>query len=251
MIYRTLLIDDEAPARMRLRELLKKYPFVSIIGEATNGNEAVQKIQELLPDLIFLDIRMPGKDGFEVLQNIENAPYIIFCTAYDQYAIQAFETNSIGYLLKPVKADNLDKALTKMQNLGKTASHTEILQIVNGMLQQKQVAQPTSFPVKVGDRIVFIKLEDISFFMASSKYVEIHTRLGKHYDLDQSLNYLEDKLPPNFVRVHRSSIININLIKEVRKYMASKYSIKLDDINQTCIISGRNYIEALRQFTSV
>lgn len=251
MIFRTLLIDDEAPARMRLRELLKKYPFISIVGEASNGNEAVQKIEEYRPDLIFLDIRMPGKDGFEVLQNIDNAPYIIFCTAYDQYAIQAFETNSIGYLLKPVKDESLEKALIKLQNLGGTTSHSEVLQLVNEMLKQKMVAQPTSFPVKVGDRTVFIKLEDVSYFMASNKYVEIHTRLGKHYNLDQSLNYLEEKLPPNFLRVHRSTIININLIKEVRRYMASKYAIKLDDFNQTCIISGRNYLDALRPVIQV
>lgn len=252
MVYQTILIDDEAPARIRLRELLKDHTsLVSIVDEATNGIEAVSKINELVPDLIFLDIQMPGKDGFEVLQCLSYVPNIIFCTAYDKYAIQAFETNSIGYLLKPVKAESLAKALIKLQNFGVKTSRSEISQLVNEILQQKQLVQPTSFPVKVGDRIVFIKLEDISYFTASSKYVEIHTRQGKHYDLDQSLSYLEGKLPPNFLRIHRATIINVNLIKEVRKYMASKYSIKLDDIHQTSIVSGRNYLEAIRQVIQV
>jgi len=246
------LIDDEAPARTRLKELLKQHnSHITIVGEAVDGIEAVQKINELHPDLLFLDICMPGMDGFEVLKNISPVPYVIFCTAFDQYAIKAFETNSIGYLLKPVKAENLDKAIEKLLKLEVPSKQVEVIRIVNEMLLQKQNIQPTSFPVKVGDRIDFIKLEDISYFMASSKYVEIHTKHGKCYNIEHSLNYLEEKLPANFMRVHRATIVNSYFIKEIKKYVASKFIIKLEDMDQSSIITGRNYTESIRKIMVV
>jgi two-component system LytT family response regulator len=251
-LFRTILIDDEEPARIRLKELLNDYTdTITIIGEAKNGDEAVSLINTLHPDLIFLDIQMPGKDGFEVIQSIEKVPYIIFCTAFDQYALKAFETNSIDYLVKPVGKERIAKSMIKLQSLGDKTDHSAVLHMVEEMMSTRKPEPLTSFPVKVGDKVVFIKLEEISFFEAKDKYVELHTFEGKQFILDQSLNYLEEKLPSFFLRVHRAIIINTCLIQEIRKYLGSKYCIYLKDKLLSRIISGRNYNDSLKMLMNV
>jgi two-component system, LytTR family, response regulator len=246
--YRTLIIDDEEPARIRLKQLLGDHAeLIEIIGEAANGIEAVAQIQLLKPDLIFLDILMPGMDGFQVIQSLDVVPYIVFCTAFDHYALQAFETNSIDYLIKPVRAERLALALGKIRNLAKKSDYVDVLKLVEEMINSRQREPLTSLPVKVGERVIFLKLEDISYLEAKDKYVELITRQGKRFTLDQSLNYLEEKLPQQFQRVQRAVIINIHLIKEIRRYLGSKYTIVLDDIDQTRIVSGRNYTETIKQ----
>jgi two-component system, LytTR family, response regulator len=246
--YRTLIIDDEEPARIRLKQLLGDHAeLIEIIGEAANGIEAVAQIQLLKPDLIFLDILMPGMDGFQVIQSLDEVPYIVFCTAFDHYALQAFETNSIDYLIKPVRAERLALALGKIRNLSRKSDYVDVLKLVEEMISSRQREPLTSLPVKVGERVIFLKLEDISYLEAKDKYVELITRQGKRFTLDQSLNYLEEKLPQQFRRVQRAVIINIHLIKEIRRYLGSKYTIVLDDIDQTRIVSGRNYTDTIKQ----
>jgi len=246
--YRTLIVDDEEPARIRLIQLLSKYhEMISIIGEAVNGIQAVEMINSLKPDIVFLDIRMPGKDGFEVIQSLQNVPYLIFCTAFDHYALQAFETNSIDYIVKPVKPERLAVTLEKIKNLSRNNDYSQILKWVEETIASQKKETVSSFPIKVGDRVIFIKTEDIAYFEANEKYVELNNRQGKKHLLDQSLSYLEGKLPGNFLRVHRAIIINTLLIKEIRRYMGSKYSIILNDMLQSHIISGRSYVEKVKE----
>lgn len=250
--YRTLIVDDEEPARIRLIQLLAGYEKTfTIIGEAVNGIEAVEMINFLKPDIVFLDISMPGRDGFEVIKNLHKVPYIIFCTAYDQYALQAFETNSVDYLVKPVKPERLAITLEKVRRLGSNNDYSQILNWVEEKIESKKKEIVTSFPVKVGDRVIFIKTDDISYFEANEKYVELFTRHGKKYLLDQSLSYLEGKLPGNFLRVHRAIIVNTLLIKEIRRYVGSNYSIILNDMHQSRIISGRYYSEKVKELLNL
>lgn len=250
--YRTLIVDDEEPARIRLIQLLNEYQeTISIIGEAVNGIEAVEMINSLKPDIVFLDISMPGKDGFEVIKSLHNVPYLIFCTAYDHYALQAFETNSIDYIVKPVRPERLSITLDKVRKLSGNNDYSQILNWVEETIALRQKEVVTSFPVKVGDRVIFIKTEDISYFEANEKYVELNNRQGKKYILDQSLSYMEGKLPGHFIRVHRGIIINTLLIKEIRRYMGSKYTIVLNDMLQSHIITGRYYSEKVKELLNL
>jgi two-component system, LytTR family, response regulator len=250
--YRTLIVDDEEPARIRLIQLLSPYQeMISIVGEAVNGIEAVEMINFLKPDIVFLDIRMPGKDGFEVIQCLQNVPYLIFCTAFDHYALQAFETNSIDYIVKPVKPERLAITLGKVKNLNRNNDYSQVLHWVEETMALRKRETVTSFPVKVGDRVIFIKTDDISYFEANEKYVELNNRQGKKHILDQSLSYLEGKLPGHFLRVHRSIIVNTLLINEIRRYMGSKYTIILNDMPQSHLVSGRAYSEKVKELLDV
>ncbi len=246
-IYKTLLIDDEALARERLKKLL--LPFadkIEIMGEARNGNQAIEMIENMKPDLIFLDIQMPGKSGFEVLQEIHHQPMVIFCTAHDEYALQAFETSSIDYLLKPVKENRLAKSIEKLHLL-KTDNNQSVLEdFLSQQVKQISKKKISSIPVKIADRVIFVGLDDISHFTAEDKYVSIHTSSGKEYVIDHSLQYLSDKLDEKFVRIQRSCIVNISYIKEIKRYLGGRYVLKLNNQKTSKIISGRNYQEQIK-----
>lgn len=245
--YKTLLIDDEALARERLNKLLLPYADkIEIMGEARNGNQAIEMIENMKPDLIFLDIQMPGKSGFEVLQEINHQPMIIFCTAHDEYALQAFETSSIDYLLKPVKEDRLEKSIEKLHLL-KTDNNQSVLEdFLSQQVKQISKKEISSIPVKIADRVIFVGLDDISHFTAEDKYVSIHTASGKEYVIDHSLNYLSEKLNEKFVRIQRSCIVNVSYIKEIKRYMGGRYVLKLNNQKTSKIISGRNYQDQIK-----
>ncbi len=246
--YTTLLIDDEALARERLKKLLLPYADkIEIIGEARNGNHAIEQIDSLKPDVIFLDIQMPGKSGFEVLQEIHHQPIVIFCTAHDEYALQAFETSSIAYLLKPVKEDRLEKSIEKLHLFKTENKQIELENFLSKQLKQIAKKELNSIPVKIADRVIFVALDDISHFTAEDKYVSIHTSAGKEYLIDHSLNYLDEKLDENFVRIQRSCIVNVSYIKEIKRYMGGRYVLKLNNLKNSKIISGRNYHEQIKQ----
>ncbi len=247
-LFTTLLIDDEPPARKRLTRLLKKYPEVfDIIGEAENGSQAQEKITELKPDLIFLDIEMPGLTGFQLLEKLEVVPFVIFCTAYDEYALKAFETSSIDYLLKPVLEERLEKTIEKLQKFGNNQSTQQLLEVIKDLSIKKETKTVTSITVKQGDKILFVKLEDIIYLEADEKYVMLNTNRG-NYLVSQSLAQLEQKLPDYFLRVNRGVVINTNYVEEVEKYFNSKYIIKLQNKGLTTITSGRAYISQIKKW---
>lgn len=245
--YRTLIADDEQPARDRLKKLLSEHSDkVELIGEAQNGLECSEMIDRLKPDLVFLDIQMPGLTGFEVLQQTSHSPVVIFCTAYDEFALQAFETNSIDYIVKPVKAERILKSIEKLDSLKQHSDKQELLRIVENYISQTPKKEITSIPVKLGDRMLFVKIEDVSYFSAEEKYVTIYSKDGKTYLSDIPLKSLEEKLGEAFLRIHRSLLVNVNRIKEINKHYGSRFVIKMEDNNQSKLLSGRGFYEQVK-----
>lgn len=252
-MYKTLLIDDEQIALGRLKRLLSHFEGVfELMGEALNGHEGIQKIESLKPDLIFLDIEMPLMTGFEMLSRLTYMPLVVFVTAYDQYAIKAFEENSIDYLLKPVEKDRLAKTIEKLKTLkpeqGKSLTHESLLQLIGQMTPKKEIH---SISVKSGEKILFIPLTDISFFQAEDKYVLLNTIDSKQYIMNYTISSLEEKLPSSFIRISRSTIVNTARIKELERYFSGKYLVIMNDQKQSKIESGTTYQENLKRLMEI
>lgn len=245
--YRAIVIDDEPAARRLMKNLLQEYSqVVSIIAEAGNGREAIQKIEELKPDLIFLDIQMPDLTGFEVLEKLQHKPNIIFTTAYEQYAIKAFETFSIDYLLKPIKEDRLGQSIDKLKQFGRL-NYTIDVGGLQDIIRQFQAPQKaTALPIKTGDRITLLRFENIAYLEAQDKYVFVFTTDGQKYLTDQSLTSLMEKLPAQFYRIQKSYIINKDRIREMHRHFHGRFLFILDDKSGTRLTSGRTYHDAIR-----
>jgi len=250
--YCTLIADDEQPARDRLKKLLAEHTDkIELIGEAQNGIECREMIDRLKPDLVFLDIQMPGLNGFEVLQQTSHSPVVIFCTAYDEFALKAFETNSIDYIVKPIKAERIQKSIEKLDTLKRNSDKQNLLRIIDSYMSQTPKKEITSIPVKLGDRMLFVRIEDVVYFSAEEKYVTIHAKDGKTFLCDFPLKSLEDKLSDKFIRIHRSLLANISRIKEIDKHFSSRYVVKMDDAGQTKLITGRNYCEQVKKLMEI
>lgn len=252
MTYRTIIIDDERIARQRLKRLLSAVSEqIEIIAEAKNGIEGATLINELKPDLIFLDIQMPGRTGFEMLSDLTHTPHVVFCTAYEEFALQAFNTLAIDYLVKPVEEERLELTFEKLNSkIGKSTTQqiAALLKLVNTQEGEKKIQ---SVPYKIGDRVILIKTDKITHFEAKDKYVEFYTREGKKYLSELSLKKLSTRLPENFKQFHRSLIVNTNFIKEFRKYFRGKYLLILDDQNSTRLETGRSYANTIKEYLSI
>lgn len=249
--YRTLLIDDEKLAVKRLARLLKEHEHkIEIIGEAYNGAEGLQIIETLKPDLIFLDIEMPVLNGFEMLAQLTHIPIVVFATAFEAYAIRAFEENAIDYLLKPVEKERLQLTLDKLGKMFSQTNHynRQLLQLIEQFKPKKDLI---SIPVKTGERILLIRLEEIAHFEAEDKYVYLNTADNKKYLIDYTLASLEEKLPVQFIRTSRSTIINRTYIKEIQKYFSGRYVMLLNDKAQTKITSGLSYADNVRSLLEI
>ncbi|MFK8059063.1 MAG: LytR/AlgR family response regulator transcription factor [Polaribacter sp.] len=246
--YRTIIIDDEAPARIGLTNLLKSFPeTIKIIDVAKNGIEGAEKIEKHKPDVIFLDIEMPGCTGFEMLERLTNLPIVVFCTAFDQYALEAFETNCIDYLVKPVKLERIEKTVQKLKSFHQNKTSEEILTVLKEINSKKEVKKMTSITVKKDNKLIFIKLKDVSFFESDANYVKINTTSGSYLSSETIAN-LETKLPDNFIRIHRGIIINKNYVNDIQKYFNSRFIITLNDKKMTSITSGRSYNEIIKDW---
>lgn len=249
---KTIIIDDEPLARMRLQKLISDYPKTfEIVGEAENGEEAVEKINILRPELLFLDIQMPVLDGFEVLKQLDYSPKVIFCTAFDEFALQAFDSHCIDYLVKPLTKERFAKTVEKLIQFNGNDTEINLQKLIQQFPNINKKAEATTLPVKVGDRVIFVRLDEVSYFKADEKYVSIITKHSKSYILDTSLKQLEEKLPANFIRVHKSYIINKNLVKEIRKHFNNRFILILDDYNQSKITSGRSYCQKVRELSEI
>jgi two-component system LytT family response regulator len=247
-MFRAIVVDDEPAARRLMKNLLQEHKdVVEVIAEAGNGSEALSKIEELKPDLIFLDIQMPDLTGFEVVEKLVHKPNIIFTTAYEQYAIKAFETFSIDYLLKPIKEERLEQSILKLKQFGKVNPPLDIAGLQQIILQFKAPQKATALPVKTGDRIILLKYEHIVYLEAQDKYVFIFTIGGHKHLTDQSLSVLSEKLPPQFFRIQKSYIINKDRIKEMHRHFNSRYLFIMDDKAGTRLTSGRTYHDAIRE----
>ena len=249
---RTIIIDDEAIARQRLISLLQTYSQqFTIIGEARNGIEGGEMVNRLKPDLIFLDIQMPGKTGFEMLEALEYLPKVIFCTAYETFALQAFDTMALDYLVKPVEAERLQLTINKIDQSRESTATLHVKQLLDLVKQQTVKNYLHSIPHKIGDRILLIKIEKITRFVAKEKYVEFYTAKEEKYLTELSLKKLQERLPDDFVQVQRGIIVNISYVKEFRKYLRGKYILVLDDTNSTRVETGRSFADTVKGLISL
>lgn len=218
-IFNALIIDDERLARKELAGLLEEHPNVKIIGEATNADDAREKIESLAPDLIFLDIQMPGKNGFELLEELETVPYVIFTTAFDEYALKAFEVNALDYLLKPIQIDRLSDALNKISAEDETS--TPKLEDTRKLTPDDQVF------VKDGDRCWFVRLNKVRMFESDGNYIKIYFDTNKPM-VHKSLNSLVDRLDErSFFRVSRKHIINLDWVEDIETWFNGGLLVKL------------------------
>ncbi|MEM6726334.1 MAG: LytTR family DNA-binding domain-containing protein [Bacteroidota bacterium] len=241
------IIDDEQPARMLLREYLNDYPDLVIIGEANNGVDAIRVIQEFQPELVFMDIQMPGMNGFEVLNALRELPLIIFSTAYDQYALKAFEVNAVDYLLKPYTKERFAKAINKALHSG-DESLKKLQSLAENLLEDatKNTRYPAKILVQNKQKLVAIDVDQIIWINAEKDYSKLIT-LDKGYLSNYGIGQIAEKLDPElFIRVHRSSIINIHAIEEIFKYPSS-YDVKMT--NGDVVRVSRSYLDAIRKLT--
>jgi two-component system LytT family response regulator len=246
MHFRAIIVDDEELARKRLRKMLLSHESaIAVVGEAENGQDAVEKIEALHPNLIFLDIQMPGFDGFEVVRRLRFKPFIVFTTAYDEYALKAFEENSVDYLLKPIEQKRLDKAIEKLERMY-ASSKLQTDENVERLLSRLASPPLKRVQVKSGDKILLIDTDSITHFEAKDKYTFLHTVEHEHIT-ELTLAELEEKLDKLiFVRIHRSAIVNINYVREMVKWFGGKYKIRLKDKQQTELVVSRGYVDRIR-----
>ena len=246
---RVLIVDDEPLARERLRDMLKADSRIEIIAECVGGEQAIEAIQELAPDLVFLDVEMPGKDGFSVLEALDanHLPVVIFVTAYDQYAVRAFEVHALDYLLKPFDQERFDKALTRaVANIRNEKSENLTARILKTLEEMK--ARPVHLErlvIKMNGHVYFVKTEEIDWLEAEGNYVRLHAG-RESYLLRDTISALESQLDPRkFVRVHRSAIVNIDRIQELQPWFHGEYRILLGEGVQLTL--SRSYRERLHE----
>ena len=231
-----LIVDDEPLARQRLLRMIEKLAVHHVVGEAENAETALTAIEEHDPDVVLLDVRMPGKDGLTLAREISQLdcpPAIIFCTAFDQYALDAFGTTAIGYLLKPIKSEQLEEALLKAQKLNK---------VQRAAAQQTPVANKatrTHISAKTRRGIELIPLEDVRYFVADHKYVTVFHRNGEHL-LDETLKELEEEFAPRFIRIHRNALVSVKHIEAIERAAQGQHQVRLADTAQRPIISRRH-----------
>lgn len=232
---RILIVDDENLARQRLRDLIGDIGDHTVVGEALNGSEAIEKTITLKPDLLLMDIRMPVMDGLEAamhLMGINNPPQVIFTTAYDQHALEAFEVNAVDYLLKPVRKERLAAALQKA-----TPVSTKTLKQVNRAQEEPSVR--THISVHMRGRISLIPVQDIIYFIADNKYVTIRTAREQHL-IEESLVSLEEEFGDMFLRIHRGALVNTNYLKGMEKNQLGHWRVLLDGVDEKLAVSRRH-----------
>jgi two-component system LytT family response regulator len=246
-VKKCMIIDDEKIARDNIRDLLGAFSGeILIIGEACNGIEAVEKIRALSPDLIFLDVQMPGLNGFEVIRELENPPLVVFATAYDEYALSAFRANAIDYLLKPIGREDILRSVNKIRQYSDRKAEN-IKSVVEQVLAEMKTAAPmTRIKVTVGDTIRFIPLEKVMYFEADEKYTTVCSETGT-FLIETPLYELENSLPTkDFIRIHRKQIVNINHILEIKKWFDRKLRLKLRGCDKKEFVVSRNFTDKLK-----
>ncbi len=247
---RALIVDDEPLARRGVVLRLQKFRDIEVIGECEDGASAVIKILELSPDLVFLDIQMPGMDGFEVLRALprESLIPVIFLTAYEKHALQAFEANALDYLLKPIDDERFAKAIERARQL--TDSHSKVMMAerVLKLLEQNSGKYASRFVVRTGSRIQIVLTENIEWIGTAGDYMELHSS-GRSFLLRETMNILEQKLDPaQFIRIHRSRILRLGCIRELVAIGNREYVVKLTDGSEHR--SSRSYANQLEAWLS-
>ena len=247
-ILKTLIVDDESLARRGLAHRLKNISDIEIVGEAKNGREALKLIRDKSPDLVFLDIQMPGMSGFEVLQqlDVETMPVVLFLTAYDEYAVQAFEANALDYILKPIDEERLNQVLNKVRaNLNQKRALNQkrvLLELASQIsgesissfaeLEEKHIEnlvhkEPSRLAIRDGGKTTWVNQEDIEWIDAAGDYMCVQAN-GTTYIMRKTMKELENELDADFLqRIHRSTIVNVLLVTEMRSHINGEYFLKL------------------------
>jgi len=248
-----LIVDDEQPARDELAFLLKGVPDVEVVGQAKNGLEALSLIRELNPQLVFLDVQMPGLDGLGVVKKLLDkkvrGPFVVFVTAYDHYAVQAFEVNAADYLLKPIARPRLERAIAKVRRMIETAESTygRLDRLVQAF-EDRPAPQKSKLLVKSGGRLFLVNSDDIIYASIEDGVISVVTRELEGQSNFRTVEELQGNLDANiFWRVHRSYLVNINRIKEVVPWFKGSYQLKMDDRKQTEIPVSRSQTRKLRE----
>lgn len=242
-MQKVIIVDDEAPARSLIRGYLNDYPELVILEECNNGVDAVNAINNFKPSIVFLDIQMPGLNGFEVLTHLEELPHIIFSTAYDQYALQAFEVHALDYLLKPYTKKRFAQAIKRTKNVS-----TDYLSQLQNLAESLNTSNtyPENILVSSKNKLVAVQVADIIRIEAEGDYSKLVTASGNFLS-NYGISQMEQKLNPQlFIRVHRSAIININCVKEVFKHPAS-YDIVMN--NKDVVRVSRSYLDNIKKLT--
>lgn len=249
---RAFLVDDEPLALKRLSRMLTATGKIEITGTSSDPVEAVEAIQRIRPEVIFLDIQMPEMSGFDVLARLEPQPLVVFTTAHDQFALRAFEVNSIDYLLKPIEARRLEQALRKLERiqaggLERPELHSLLRQLAEGINSKSSPQYLDRVASRVGERIEFIELSRVTHFFAREKLSYAATA-NKNYVVEFTIQELEEKLDPRrFVRIHRSTIVAIKFVHELFPWFAGRMKLRLKDDRQTELDVARERVKILKE----
>ena len=248
-MLRALIVDDEKFSRVSLKKLLKPYSQIEVIGEAADGVEAIKKIEAQKPDLVFLDIQMPGLNGFEVMRSValEPKPQVVFVTAFDKYAVKAFEVNAIDYILKPIDEGRLKLTIEKISQRDKSVQE-DFEKIRKLLLSLDKFKSPLQhLPLRRGRKIVLMSPTDIHYLKSEQGVTVVVTPSGEywtHYTLTEIEGILDEQM---FFRTHRSTIINLNKIKEIVPAQSGVYDVYLSDTERTCLPLSRDRARVLRE----
>jgi two-component system, LytTR family, response regulator len=248
-MIRAWLVDDEKLALNRLSRMLRETGKVEVAGTSTDPEAALDQLQSTPVDALFLDIEMPGLNGFELLSRLATQPAVVFTTAYDQYAVKAFEANGTDYLLKPIAAEALDRAIAKLERT-RTVSPAEyqtMLDRLTAALSNQGRHYPRRIPSKLGDRVQFIDLDKVTHFFAEGKLTWAATP-GKNFVVDDSIVQLESKLDPGqFQRIHRTFLVNLSAVAEVCSWFGGKMIARLNDPAHTELPIARDRVKNLKE----
>jgi two-component system, LytTR family, response regulator len=253
MTLRAIIADDELPARERIRHLLRSHPDITVLSECANGLEAVEAVTIHRPDLLFLDVQMPGLDGFGVLAALpkDHWPAIIFTTAYDQHAVRAFDAHALDYLLKPFKPARFNEALQRARDhLAKSnhATNPDTQRLID-LLERRPAQYLTRLTVKSGEKVLLIKANEIACIESAGNYVVVHTATAEHV-LRETLTDLESQLDPaRFLRVSRSAIVNLNHIRELQPLFKGDHAIILANGKSVPMTRGLREVEKALRFS--
>lgn len=233
MKLRTLIVDDELLSRKKIRAFLQEYAEFQIVGECADGEQAVAAINAVRPDLVFLDVQIPGRDGFEVLDSLaeKTPPEVIFVTAFDKYAVRAFDVRALDYLLKPFNKSRFAEALKRFHERRMRVNGADRKQELKAALQeiQRQSRDSERILVKSGSRIIFVRKGSIEWVEAQGDYVKLHIGKESHM-LRETMTAAAEQLDPNrFVRIHRSRIVNLDYVREIRPLWGGDYSVLMRD----------------------
>jgi two-component system, LytTR family, response regulator len=217
---KALIVDDERLARKELMKLLEEHPSIEVIGEAMNAEEATQMVNDLNPDLLFLDIQMPGKTGFQLLEELDSVPFVVFTTAYDEFALKAFEVNALDYLLKPIQAERLSETVSKI--LEKEKSRSSAVRSAD-----KKLGLNDQVFVKDGDRCWFVSLNNVRMFESDGNYIKVYFDNNRPM-IHKSLNALDEKLDERaFFRASRKHIVNLSWVESIEQWFNGGLMVKL------------------------